>query len=210
MDYQEPRCFKVDQMTGDLHGSETSYQKKLGDLGGIYRDVAAFERSVTDQVDRVVYEVRDYRATEARDDLIFGVTRMVPGKIGQEYFMTRGHIHARARRPEIYYGQQGLGVMLMESPEGETRTVEIAAQTVCYVPPFWIHRSVNVGDGDLVMTFAYPADSGQDYGIIARSNGMRSLIVDDGNGGWQEMANPDWQARTSEEISAVHQSGEDA
>ncbi|TIN31988.1 glucose-6-phosphate isomerase family protein, partial [Mesorhizobium sp.] len=80
-----------------------------------------------------------------------------------EYFMTRGHIHNQADRPEIYYGQKGRGLMLMESPEGEVRIVPIDAQTVCYVPPFWIHRSINVGDDDLVMLFCYPADSGQDY-----------------------------------------------
>ena len=34
------------------------------------------------------------------------------------------------------------------------------------------------------MTFAYPADSGQDYAIIEKAGGMRSRIVDDGKGGW--------------------------
>jgi glucose-6-phosphate isomerase len=53
---------------------------------------------------------------------------------------------------------------------------------ICYVPAYWIHRSVNVGDVDLVMTFAYPADSGQDYEIIARSGGMKSRVVVDGRG----------------------------
>ena len=61
--------------------------------------------------------------------------------------------------------------MLLQSPEGEIRIVEIGPRIVCYVPPFWIHRSVNIGRDDLVMTFAYPADAGQDYGIIAASAG---------------------------------------
>ena len=72
--------------------------------------------------------------------------------------------------------------MLMESPAGETRIVEVDPRVVCYVPPFWIHRSVNVGPDDLVMTFAYPADAGQDYGIIERSGGMAQRIVR--AGGW--------------------------
>ena len=96
--------------------------------------------------------------------------------------MTRGHLHAIIDRPELYYGLKGVGLMLMESPDGESRTLEIRRNTACYVPPYWIHRSMNLGEGDFVMLFCYPADSGQDYDIIERSNGMRLRIVDDGSG----------------------------
>ena len=71
------------------------------------------------------------------------------------------HIHAVADRPEIYYGQAGQGLMLMESPEGETRVVEMQAQTICYVPPYWIHRSVNTGSSDFVI----PETTGREIGI---------------------------------------------
>ena len=145
--------------------------------------------------DPVVYEVCDFRPSDDAGDMIFGVTRMSPGRIGNEFFLTRGHIHAKADRPEIYYGQKGSGVMLLESPAGEMRIVEIGPQTICYVPPYWIHRSVNVGDEDLVMMFCYPADSGQDYGIIERSGGMRHRIVDDGAGGWKLTENSNYVPR---------------
>ena len=79
---------------------------------------------------------------------------MAPGKVGEEFFLTRGHIHARGDRPEIYYGQAGRGLMQLEVPEGEVRLLEIGPQSICYVPPFWIHRSINTGDEDLVMMFA--------------------------------------------------------
>jgi glucose-6-phosphate isomerase len=71
------------------------------------------------------------------------------------------------------------------------------------VPPYWIHRSVNVGGEDLVVTFAYPADSGQDYDIIARAGGMRERIVDDGKGGWSAVANRSWRPRSLEEIARI-------
>ena len=48
--------------------------------------------------------------------------------------------------------------MQLEAPDGETRIVEIRPQTICYAPPYWIHRSINIGGEDLVMVFAYPAD----------------------------------------------------
>ena len=89
--------------------------------------------------------------------------------------------------------------MQLESPEGEVRLIEMGPQSICYVPPFWIHRSVNTGPGDLVMMFAYPADSGQDYGIIERSGGLRVRIVDNG-GRLERVENPDWRPRAPEEI----------
>jgi glucose-6-phosphate isomerase len=125
---------------------------------------------------------------------------MRPGRIGAEFFMTRGHIHARADRPEVYYGQKGVGVMLMESPQGETRVVEIGPQIICYVPPYWIHRSVNTGEEDLVMMFTYPADSGQDYEIIERSRGMRHRVVADGAKGWALIDNRDYAPRPRETV----------
>jgi glucose-6-phosphate isomerase len=93
--------------------------------------------------------------------------------------------------------------MLMESPAGETRVIEIGPNAVCYVPPYWIHRSINVGTQNLVMAFSYPADAGQDYGIIAQSNGMRKRVLDDGRGGWALVDNPDYRPRSAAAITAL-------
>jgi glucose-6-phosphate isomerase len=73
---------------------------------------------------------------------------------------------------------------------------------ICYVPAYWIHRSVNVGDVDLVMTFAYPADSGQDYEIIARSGGMKSRVVADGRG-WKLIDNGAYRPRSQAEVDVL-------
>jgi glucose-6-phosphate isomerase len=127
---------------------------------------------------------------------------MHTGRIGREFFMTRGHIHATANRPETYYGESGEGLMLMESPEGETQILEIRPRVLVYVPPMWIHRSVNTGDTPLVMSLCYPCDSGQDYGIIERSGGMATRIVADG-AGWQAVENTAYRPRSRAEIDAV-------
>lgn len=185
-----------------MEGSASHYQKLLGDLDGLYADTQAFAELAGSQADRVVYEVTDHRPSSESGDLITGVTRMSPGKVGAEFFMTRGHIHAVVDRPEMYFSLAGHGLMVMESADGQTRVVEMKANTVCYVPPFWIHRSVNVGAGDFVMLFCYPADSGQDYAIIARSNGMKLRIVEDGKGGWRSVDNPEYVVRTPAEIEA--------
>ena len=93
--------------------------------------------------------------------------------------------------------------MLMESPEGEVCVLEVTPGATVYVPPFWIHRSVNTGAVPLVMSFVYPADSGQDYGIIARSNGMKVRILAEGPG-WTAVPNPQWKPRSAAEIGAIY------
>ena len=203
MQWPEPRFFDVDLQTGLMGGTDTRYQKFLRDLGGVYADEQAFGALAAERGDEVVYEVTDHRPNSNPGDLITGVTRMSPGKVGDEYFMTRGHIHAAIDRPELYYGLKGNGLMLMESPSGDTRVVEIKANTACYVPPRWIHRSVNLGSEDFVMLFCYPADSGQDYAIIEQSNGMKLRIVDDGNGSWRSVPNPLYKERTAGEVDAL-------
>jgi glucose-6-phosphate isomerase len=195
MDLFPPASCRVDLDRGILHGATGRYEKRLADLKGIYQDAAAFDRLVQSSGNPVVYEVTEFRPSAASGDLIFGLTRMVPGRVGREFFLTRGHIHAKADRPEIYYGQKGRGLMLMESPDGETKVVEIGPQTICYVPPYWIHRSINVGEEELLMMFGYPADAGQDYDIITRSGGMRHRVVASDDGGWTLAENPDYRRR---------------
>lgn len=203
MKWPEPCAFDVDLETGLMTGTQTRYQKRLADLDGLYADERAFRARAATSGQDVVYDVTDHRPSSAPGDLITGVTRMSPGKIGDEYFMTRGHIHANIDRPELYFGLKGEGLMVMEAPDGETRIVEVRANTVCYVPPRWIHRSVNTGAGDLVMLFCYPADSGQDYAIIEKSNGMKLRIVDDGKGGWRSVENPAYVERSRADVDAL-------
>lgn len=201
--WPEPCSFIVDLAKGELTGTGSRYQKRFRDLAGLYADKQAFEERARTKGDEVVYEVTDHHPSARTGDLITGVTRMSPGKVGNEFFMTRGHIHAASDRPELYFGLKGKGLMLMESVDGVTRVAEISPLVACYVPPFWIHRSVNVGDDDLVMLFCYPADSGQDYNIIQRSNGLKQRVIDDGKGGWLCVDNPDYRQRSAAEIESI-------
>jgi len=201
--YIEPSSHTVNSMTGSLSNSTGRYQKKISDLKGIYADHAAFFALRAQDPDRIVYDVCEVRPKAESGDLIFGTTHMLPGKIGTEFFVTRGHIHACANRPETYYGESGIGLMVLESPRGDVRIMEVTPKTIVYVPPMWIHRSVNIGNIPLVMSFCYPVDSGQDYDVIARSGGMAVRIVENGLG-WQAIDNKDYKPRTEEQIQAIH------
>jgi len=52
------------------------------------------------------------------------------------------------------------------------------------------------------MVFAYPSDSGQDYGVIEMSNGMRHRVMSGGDG-WELVDNPFYQPRTPEQVSEL-------
>ncbi|SDX54771.1 glucose-6-phosphate isomerase family protein [Litoreibacter albidus] len=201
--HQIPTTHRIDPSTGSMSNATGHYEKRLKDLAGIYGNAQAFEHAASGAGDRIVYTVHEARPTATQGDLIFGTTFMEPGQIGGEYFMTRGHIHARANRPETYYGESGQGVMLLETPEGETKIMEISPKVLIYVPPLWIHRSVNTGDTPLVMSFCYPSDSGQDYGVIARSGGMAKRIVANGDD-WSAIDNTSYRPRDADEIARIY------
>ena len=116
MELREPGVCRVDVAKGELVGATNRYVKTLADLGGLYEDEAAFRALKEELGSTVVYEVTDFKPSTNPGDMIVGVTRMRAGKVGREFFLTRGHIHANANRPEMYYGESGRGVMLLESP----------------------------------------------------------------------------------------------
>ncbi len=199
----EPGSCRVDTVEGRLDGATNRYVKLFSDLTGLYEDERAFKALVAEKGSGIAYQVTDFKPSANPGDMIIGVTRMEPGRVGREFYMTRGHIHNRPNRPEMYYGERGRGVMLLESPAGDVRTVEITPRSICYVPPYWIHRSVNVGDEPLVMTFAYPADSGQNYDIIGEAGGMKSRIVTDDKGGWTAVENASYRPRPQALVDSI-------
>ena len=202
MKYVEPSSHRVEIDQGKLVGASGRYEKRLKDLKGLYADETAYASALHTDADTVVYEVTDQRPIATVSDLIFGVTHMQPGMIADEFYMTRGHIHARSNRPETYYGERGEGLMLLESPEGDMRILEIHPKVMCYVPPMWIHRSINTGSESLVMSFCYPCDAGQDYDVIEHSGGMKSRIVSSGTG-WREIPNERYLPRNKDAVAAI-------
>ena len=184
--------------TGEMTGHTRRYRKRYDDLAGLFADEAAFAEIARTRGAEIAYQVDEFRPSDRAGDMIFGTSTLQPGRIGDEFLFTRGHIHAIGDRPEIYLCQSGRGVMLMELADGTVRVEEMTPNTLVYVAPHWIHRSVNVGGSPLVTLFCYPADAGQDYEIIARAGGMRDLIVDDGAGGWRQAPNPRYRPRVAD------------
>ncbi|HEX8508116.1 MAG TPA: glucose-6-phosphate isomerase family protein [Propionibacteriaceae bacterium] len=175
---------------GRLVGSNGRYEKFLPDLAGCYRDAAAFEALLAVDDGQPAYWVESSHTEDGPGGLITGISVLEPGTVGSEYAMTRGHLHAIADRSELYVGLSGRGVMVLETVDGASEVVEVSPGQAVYVPGHWVHRSVNVGTERLTTLFCYAADAGQDYSIIERAGGMKSLVVVDGDG-YAVQSNPD-------------------
>lgn len=186
-----PTSVQIDA-TGAMAGRNGEYDKFLKDMTGVYRDAGAFEALVAERGgDTLVYRVEENRVGTGSGALILGTSTVLPGRVGREFAVTRGHLHRVSDRAEVYYCLAGRGVMLMETVDGKSEAHEFTPGVAVHVPGHWIHRSVNVGDEPLVTAFIYNEDAGQDYEIIADANGMAQLIVPDDDAGWRTVPNLD-------------------
>jgi len=161
--------------TGKSAGA-VSTKRYLSQMQAMYRDAKAAARQVAEG-DPLVYEFHELGAPEHAGDLAFGTSIVYPGKVGDEYFMTKGHFHTVLETAEVYYCLAGKGGMLIENPEGDTAFHALAPGQALYVPKRYAHRSVNTGTEALVTFFAFRADAGHNYGAI-ETGGFRKLVVD--------------------------------
>ena len=190
-----PCGVRIDPKTGSSDQFAEHYAKHFADVIGIYRGHMNPIALDAEAAAAIAYEVYSTARSELPGALIVGTSVLYPGRVGDEFAMTRGHLHRVVDRAEMYFGLSGTGVMLMEDLPGEVSAQQVVPGELAYVPGGWIHRSVNVGSDPLVTMFCFSADAGQDYDLIERSSGMRKLVIDDGAGGWALRDNPDYVPR---------------
>jgi glucose-6-phosphate isomerase len=177
----------------DLRDSAAAFdghlERRLSALANHFYDREAYERLLP--ANPLVYEVYEVHLPAVAGQLLHGLSIVHPGRVGDEYFMTKGHFHAVRETAEIYCGLRGTGLLLMETAEGDWAVEPLAPGRAVYVPPCWAHRSINTGDfEDLVTFFVYPGHAGHDYAAIEQ-RGFRKLVV--ARGGRAEIVdNPRW------------------
>ena len=157
-------------------GSRPIVQRRLSDLRGSFIDPAAYETALA-QGDPLLYEVSAVEPAVGEGQLHYGLGILYPGRIGSEYYLTKGHYHLYRPAAEIYIGLKGCGCMLLEDEAtGESRMVALEANSVVYVPGHTAHRTINTGAEPLVYLGVYPSNAGHDYGAIAERNFRMALI----------------------------------
>lgn len=172
-----PFSVAVAALEGILSPHDNHIVRRLSSMRGMYADEAAYAALLA-QGDALLYEVYEIQRPQVSGELLSGTSIVHPGKVGAEYFMTKGHFHSVLETAEVYYCLAGQGVMVMENPEGDWAVEPLRPGEVLYVPPRWAHRSVNTGAAaDLVTFFVYPGHAGHDYGSIEK-HGFRKLIVE--------------------------------
>jgi glucose-6-phosphate isomerase len=175
---QMPFTFDIIQAESVLLSQFDNYTiRNLSSLKDQFLDTQAYERMLAKE-NTLVYEVYEIRRPETAGELLHGISIIHPGKVGDEYFMTKGHFHAVLETAEVYYCLRGEGTMVMETPEGEWAVEQVRPNKVLYIPPRWAHRSVNTSlTEDLVTFFIYPGNAGHDYGSIEKQ-GYRKLVIE--------------------------------
>ena len=176
MNLMAPFASEVDFGSGVFTPQRTIMRRRLSDMRGMYADQDAVTRILQDEGDRLIYEVQGVELPAEDGHIPHCSTRILPGRIGGEYHMTKGHYHARREQGEVYFGLAGRGMLLLQTESGETRALEMVAGTAAYVPPYWAHRTVNIGDDDFVFFSAWSAIAGHDYATIER-DGFRQLVA---------------------------------
>ena len=179
-----------DLKTGLSKSEAESSKRRVSNMRGMFVDEAATEEMIKNG-DPLVYEFYELGAPEKAGDLAFGSSITYPGKVGNEYFMTKGHFHTILETGEVYYCINGEGYMLLENPEGDWSAQKLSPGMTVYVPPRYAHRSINTGNVPMVTIFCFRGDAGHDYGTI-ETKGYRKLVVEK-DGKPEIIDNPKWK-----------------
>jgi len=86
---------------GFLEPWTSKIERRLADMAGMYADADA-ERAAIAAGDPLVYEVFQHDMPEHPGELVVCTTRLYPGRVGDEYFMTKGHYHRIRERQQQY------------------------------------------------------------------------------------------------------------
>jgi glucose-6-phosphate isomerase len=159
---------RVNLTSGELCGREVqSLSRTIADMKGSYRDEDA--RKLLNQKS-VVYRVEAFHPVDEGNEggLFWGTTFLNPGTVGDEYFMTKGHHHAKRSRGEFYLTVAGNGALILMDESRKTVFEPMSAGTLHYVSAYTAHRIANTGNSLLTVLACWPSDAGHDYDVIAR------------------------------------------
>ena len=170
-----PQFTQFDPIAGRIEGAPL-LERRLSDLRGYFVDDAAYAAALA-QADSLLYTVANVEPAQGEGALHYGISCIMPGRVGDEYYMTKGHYHAWRPASEYYIGIRGTGILLLEDEEsGVCWSTPLTANSGAYVPGHAAHRTVNTGTEPLIFLGIYPYNAGHDYGAIVERN-FRHVVV---------------------------------
>ncbi len=139
--------------------------RKGSDLAGYFEEEP--------EPDTVIYEVFE---AETVGHIKMAMTVLKPGKVGNEFHMTKGHFHEDDKAGEVYVCFKGQGMIVMQTKEGQTDELRLTPGALAYIPPGWAHRTINTGTEDFIMLATYPETAGHDYGPIQEKGFIKRVV----------------------------------
>lgn len=170
----------IDWQTTLLSGPGVDrFRRTLADVRDIFADQDA---AAALPADRELYSVEVYAPVPDTTEggLLWGNTVVQPGRVGDEYFMTKGHFHRVRNRAEFYLTRSGHGALLLMEQGGATRFEPMSPGSVHYIPGSTAHRVSNTGAAPLVFAACWPSDAGHDYETIAQHGFSGRMLLRDG------------------------------
>lgn len=151
-------------------------QRTVGDLKNVFANEE--KRSEINQ-ETVVYKVQAHFPVKegTPGGLYYGTSIIEPGKVGDEYFMTRGHIHSLPDRTEYYWGVKGEGVLLLMDEKRNMHAERIFAGSLHFIGANIAHRIANTGSMPLYVGACWPSDAGHNYEEIDQ-NGFSARLIE--------------------------------
>jgi glucose-6-phosphate isomerase len=171
-----PFAVEFDLDVGEMLDPQRVTTRRASDMQGYYADPGALARLIREEADPVHYEVFERPVPEAAGHLTCCLSKLQPGLVGEEWFMTKGHYHAVRDAAEVYLCLRGQGFLLMKTEAGDWVAEAMARGRLVYVPPAWAHRSINTGDEPLLSLCVYPAEAGHNYADIVTEGFPKRML----------------------------------
>ena len=118
MSLDRPYSFGIDIANSVLERYDNHIRRTLSSMRGQYFDTAAYDKLLA-QEDHLLYQVYEMQRPHTSGEVWNGLSVLHPGKVGNEYHMTKGHFHAVLETGEVYHCLKGEGMLVMETPEGD-------------------------------------------------------------------------------------------
>lgn len=156
----------TDWQTGSLEGEATRSTRTVGDLLEYWAD----REAASAMAEVPLYETETYfsKPDGTEGAILWGSTRLFPGNVGGEYFMTRGHWHTKPTHGELIICVSGQGLIVLMNQDRVTTTVELKPGATFHIDGTLAHRTINTGAEPLVFWCAWAADCGHNYESILK------------------------------------------
>jgi glucose-6-phosphate isomerase len=172
----QPTSIHINLTDGQMLPNTVHDHRHVSHLAAQFSDRAAVEQAIA-QGDPLVYEIFHHAFVTDNTDMAMGMSVISAGKVGGEYYMTKGHLHERSDQAEIYYCVQGNGLLLMDDLQGDFHAAPFSSGTAVHIPPQYAHRVVNTGAQPLIFVSAFHLAAGHVYQPVAEL-GFANIVVE--------------------------------